>query len=93
MKGLRQRTDRAEFFCFGEDLRSAVCRNQQQRDLRLQLKQIGDDLKSGGVSQKQVNDAEPKAQAARVVEAIATVGSQHNLVALRLQHQPERVSY
>lgn len=93
MKRLRQRPDRAEFFRFGEDLRCSVRRDQQQRNLRLQLKQIGDDLKSGDIREKQIDDAEPKPQAARLVEPIATVGGKHNFIALRLKHQPERIAY
>lgn len=46
MKRFRERADRAEFFCFGEHLRTAVRSDQKESYLRLHSQQIRDDLKS-----------------------------------------------
>lgn len=93
MKRLRERTDRAEFFRFREYLRSAVRGDQKNWYLRLKIQQIGDDLKTGDVGQKEIDDTKTEAPVARLVYAITTVGDKHNFVAIRLKHQPECVAY
>lgn len=92
-KRFRKRADRAEFFCFGEHLRTAVRGDQKDCYLRLKSKQISDDLEPGDVRQKQIDDPETEAPFARLVKTITTVSDKHNFVALRLKYQPECVTY
>lgn len=93
MKWFCERTNRTEFFCFGEYLRTAMRSDQDDRYLWLEIKQIGDDLEPRDVRQKQIDDTKTEAPAARLINAITTVIDKHNLVALRLKHQPECVAY
>ena len=93
MKGFRKRANRAEFLCLITNLRRAVRCDQKDVYLRLQIKQIGDDLEPGAVCQKQIDDTKTEAPFARLVKTITTVSDKHHFVALRLKHQPERVAY
>ena len=93
MKWFCERTNRAEFFRFGEHLRTAVRGDQNDWYVWLQVFQISDDLEAGYVCQKQIDDTKTEAPAARLVDAITTVSDQHNFIALRLKHQLECVAY
>ena len=93
MKWLGECADRAEFFCFGEDLRAAVRGDEKDRYLWLYGEQIGDDLKAGDVRQKQIDHTKTEAPVARLIDAVTTVSDKHDFVALRLEDQPECVAY
>ena len=93
MKRFRKRTNRAEFLRLIAHLRSAVRSYQKDVYLRLQVEQIGDDLESGAVRQKQIDDTKTEAPFARLVKSITTVSDKYNFIALRLKHQPECVAY
>ena len=92
-KRLGERADRAAFLCFRADLRAAVSGDQEKRYLRLEIAQIGDDFKTGDIGEKQIDDAETKVSFARLVDALETFSDEHDFVAFRLQHEPERVAY
>ena len=54
---------------------------------------VCDYLKPGDVSQKKIDNTKPEAPLARLVYSIHSVRHEHNLVAVRLEHKPERVAY
>ena len=93
MKWLGECADRAESFCFVENLRAAVRGDKQNRDLRLEIAQICDDLKTGDVRQIQIDDAEAEWFCACLINALEAFSNKHDFIAARFEYQPERVTY
>ena len=92
-KRFRERADGAEFFRLGKNLRTAMRRDQHDRYLRLKIEKVGDYLIPRDVSQKQIDHAKLKLLPPRAVDSIETLRDEHHLVAVRLQHQLERVAH
>lgn len=68
-------------------------RDEKNRYVRLNVAQVGDDLKAGGVRQKKIDDAQFKTPLACLINSLLTFGHQHYLVAVRLEHKLERIAY
>jgi len=54
---------------------------------------VCDYLKPGDVSQKEIDDTETKTPVARLVYPVHPFCDKHDLVAVRLEHKPERVAH
>ena len=67
--------------------------HQHNRQLRLKAANACDHLKPCDVGKEQIDDAEPKTPAARVVESIMAIGRKHDLIAMRLEAKLERITY
>ena len=87
MKRFRQGANGAEPFRFVKDLWSTVCGNQKNRDVWLQVKNVGNDLKAGDVSEIEIDDAESKVLATHLIDPVHSTGNEHHFVTLRLEHQ------
>ena len=92
-KRFRQRTNRTESFRFVEDLRIAVGADEKNRYLRLQCEKVCNHLETRDISQEKIDNAESKSPLARLIDSILPFCHKHNLVAVRLEHKPERVAY
>lgn len=92
MKRLCERANGAESFRFSENLRAAVCSDQQNRNVWLQVEDVGNDFKAGDVRQIKIDDAEPEAPLSYLIDPVDSIGDEDDLVALRLEHEPERVA-
>ena len=93
MKRLGERADGAEPFRFVKDLRAAVRGDEKNRDLRLKIAKIRDDLKTGDVCEIQIDDTEAERFCARLVNTVNAFSGKHDFITARLQHEPERVTY
>ena len=69
-----------------------MCSDEKNRYLRLKREQVCDDLESGNIRQKKVYDTKSKAPVARLVDSILAFCYKHNLVAVGLKHDLERVA-
>lgn len=93
MKRLSESADSAESFRFVEDLRTAVRGDEKNGDLRLQIAQTRDDLKTGDVREIQVDDTEAERFCARLVDTFNAFGGKHDFIATRLEYKSKRVTY
>ncbi len=66
--------------------------HQHNRQLRLKTANACDHLKPGDVSKEEIDDAEPKTPAARMVDSVMAIGRKHDLIAVRLEHKLERIA-
>ena len=67
--------------------------DEKNRNLRLEIVNVCDYLKPRDVSQKEIDDTETKTPLARLVYSFHPFRHEHNLVAVRLEHKPERIAY
>ena len=67
--------------------------DQKNRDLRLKIANVRDYLEPGDVSKKKIDNSEFKTPVTRLVYSIQSFRNQHNFVAVRLEHKPERVAH
>ncbi len=67
--------------------------DEKNRNLRLQVVNVCDYLKPGDVSQKEIDDTETKPPVTRLIYSVHPFCYKHDLVAVRLEHKPERVAY
>lgn len=66
--------------------------DEKNRRLRLQLTNVCYHLKARNISKKEIDDAKTEAPLTRLVDAFETIVNQHDLVAVRLKHQLERIA-
>lgn len=67
--------------------------DEKYRYVRLKVAKICDYLKARDVSQKEINDTESEIPVACLFDSILAVGHKHHFIAVRLEHNPERVTY
>ena len=85
-KWFGQRTDRAEFLCLGEYLWTAVCGDEKNRNLRLKIANVCDYLKSGDVSEKQIDHSKSETPLAHLIYSIQSGRNKHNFIPVGLEH-------
>lgn len=93
MKRLGECTDGTESFRFVKDLRTAVRGDEKNWDLRLEIAQIRDDLKTGDVCQIEIDDTEAEWFRACLVNTVKAFSHKDDFIAARLEHQPKRITY
>ena len=82
MKRLCECADGAESFRFVKDLRAAVRGDEKNWDLRLEIAQVCDDLKTRDVCEIKIDDTEAEGFCARLINAVKSFSNKHDFIAV-----------